>query len=554
VNGIQNCFTTLALLAVPFIANAGLVPVTGGQLVNDTDHNITWTADGNLFLTQATQSGDPAAFVATIISDWGMPFVSGNIGSAASYSLTAADFDTNGGGMTWFGVVAWINYLNVTNYQGYSDWRFPDIGTAGDLPAACMGACYPSNSGQPISASEWWELFFTELGGIERTPLSTTHNSSYALFSGIQSAYWSNGLGNNSVNTFADLANGFFIDSGQGRNFTSLMQSAWVVRSGLSVASPPPMAHLVLVPSGLLSFGNQVVSTMSSSKLVKITSTGTGPATIAIAVTGDFGQTSDCPASLAPGASCTINVTFEPTAVDAQTGSLAVTAAAVYTVALTGTGTLAVSLTPSASTVTAGVPITLTWTSAPGAACVASSSGAGDDWSGNLAASGTMSVTEAAAGTYTYSLHCTEGSQGDVAQVAVTDTVPSVSISANPTNLMFGQATTVTWSSTNAASCSASSNGVGDGWTGTKATSGTASIAETTVGMITLTLTCTSGPQSANASVQVFNNAKPSSGGGGQMTQVSLAFLLAIFGFSMARRCQIIRGQPTYSRRPLEFR
>ena len=27
--------------------------------------------------------------------------------------------------MDWFGAQAWINYLNVTNYQGYSDWRLP---------------------------------------------------------------------------------------------------------------------------------------------------------------------------------------------------------------------------------------------------------------------------------------------------------------------------------------------------------------------------------------------------------------------------------------------
>ena len=57
------------------VAHAALVAVTGGKLVNDTDHNITWAADGNLFLAHATQNGDAAAFVATIISDWGMPFV-----------------------------------------------------------------------------------------------------------------------------------------------------------------------------------------------------------------------------------------------------------------------------------------------------------------------------------------------------------------------------------------------------------------------------------------------------------------------------------------------
>src|SRR5258708_3169804 len=122
-----------------------------------------------------------------------MPFV---FGDGVSYSLTAADFDTIAGGMTWFGAVAWINYLNVTSYHGYSDGRFPDIGTPGDLPAASMGTCYPSNSGLSISSSEWWELSFTELGGIAVTPISTTHHGSYALFSRIQCAYWSNGLGN----------------------------------------------------------------------------------------------------------------------------------------------------------------------------------------------------------------------------------------------------------------------------------------------------------------------------------------------------------------------
>jgi len=540
MNTITKCLSMLALLAGPLVANAGLVSVTGGKLVNDTDDNITWTADANLFLTQATQSGDAAAFVATIISDWGTPFVSPNFNNGISYSLTAADFDTIGGGMTWFGAVAWINYLNVTNYQGYSDWRFPNIGTAGSNPGPCGGACYPSNSGQPISSSEWWELFFKELGGVERTPISITHNSSYSLFTNVQGSYWSNGLGNDSINTYADLANGFENDSGQGRNSTGLIQPVWLVRSGLSVASPPPMAHLVLAPSRLLSFGNQVVGTASVAQSVKVTSTGTGAATIIIAASGDFVPTSDCPTTLASGASCTINIAFNPTAVDARTGSLTVTAGVVYSVALTGTGTIAVSLTPSASTVTAGVPIILTWTSSAGATCIAANGGTGDGWSGNVPASGTMSVTEASAGPYTYSLRCNEGSQGEVANAMVTDTLPTVSLTANPTNLTFGQAATLTWSSTNAASCAASSNGSGDGWTGAKATSGTASIAETTVGLITLTLTCTSGPQSVQASAQISNNAQPPSGGGGggEMSSLSLAFLLGIIGLSMAKGCR----------------
>jgi hypothetical protein len=93
----------------------------------------------------------------------------------------------------------------------------------------------------------------------------------------------------------------------------------------------------------------------------------------------------------------------------------------------------------------------------------------------------------------------------------------------------------LTWTSSNAASCMASSNGASDGWSGTKTTSGTAAITESTVGLITYTLTCTSGPQSARATAQVFNNAKPSGGGGG-MSPLSLIALLGISTFRTSRR------------------
>jgi hypothetical protein len=526
----------IALLSGPLVANAGLVAVTGGHLVNDTDHNITWAADANLFLTQATQSGNPAAFVATIISDWSAPFVSASY-SGVTHSLTAADFDTAGGNMTWFGATAWVNYLNVTNYQGYSDWRLPDTGGAGSSPAYCGGPCYPSNSGYPISSSEWWELFSLELGGVFGTPLSTTHNASYALFTNVQFGYWSDVGPIDRTNDLFDIVEDFGVDGAQGRNYTTtIMESAWPVRKGLSMVPPPPMAHLVLAPAtGKLSFGNQLVGTVSPSQTVTVTSTGTGAAAIAVAASGDFVPTNNCPASLAPGANCTVGVTFNPTGVDARTGSLTVTAGAVYPIALSGTGTISASLVSSASTVTAGVPVTLTWTSSIGAVCTASGGATGDGWKGTLAASGTMSVTEATAGKYTYGIQCTQGSQTANAQAIVTDTVPTVSLSASPTNLSFGQPTTLTWTSSNATSCTASSNGAGDGWTGTKATNGTASISESTVGLITYTLTCSSGPQSAKASAQAFNNAKPSSGGG-EMSLVSLIGLFGILAFRTTRR------------------
>ncbi len=61
-----------------------------------------------------------------------------------------------------------------------------------------------------------------------------------------------------------------------------------------------------------------------------------------VSVTGAFSQTSTCGTSIAAGASCTVSVTFSPTAAGAATGSLSVASSAPgspLTVALSGTGT-----------------------------------------------------------------------------------------------------------------------------------------------------------------------------------------------------------------------
>jgi probable HAF family extracellular repeat protein len=273
----------------------------------------------------------------------------------------------------------------------------------------------------------------------------------------------------------------------------------------------------------------QIVGTTSASQSVTITNQATAAASItSVTVSGDFFiATNNCAAQLAPSASCTLAVTFAPLAVDARTGTLTVTAGGDYLVSLYGIGAIGASLMSSAPTVTVGVPVTLTWASTTGAICTASGGASGDGWIGQLAASGTKSVTETATGNYTYMLNCTEGSQTAQGQAIVSDTVPTVSLSANPTNLTVGQPTTLTWTSSNAASCTASSDGAGDGWGGTKAVSGTASITESTVGLITYMLTCTSGPQSAQASAQVFNNAKPT-GGGGTFDILTLVVLLGL--------------------------
>lgn len=106
-----------------------------------------------------------------------------------------------------------------------------------------------------------------------------------------------------------------------------------------------PVPFASLAPTSL-DFGSVVLTTSSAGKTVTLTNTGS--ATLAInniGVTGDFAQTTTCKSSLAVNSSCTITITFTPTATGARTGVLTITdnsnnsAGSQQTATLTGAGT-----------------------------------------------------------------------------------------------------------------------------------------------------------------------------------------------------------------------
>jgi hypothetical protein len=81
--------------------------------------------------------------------------------------------------------------------------------------------------------------------------------------------------------------------------------------------------------------------------------------------------------------------------------------------------------------------------------------------------------------------------------------VATASLSANPTSITAGGSSTLTWSSTNAASCTA-----GGAWSGTKATSSSQSVSPTATSTYTMTCTGaggTSSPSSATVTVASSN-------------------------------------------------
>lgn len=102
-----------------------------------------------------------------------------------------------------------------------------------------------------------------------------------------------------------------------------------------------PAPNVVLSPSSL-AFGRQTAYTESAPQYVTLQNTGDGTLTInGISVSGDFRESHTCGATLAPGGSCTLSVTFYPTQAGSRSGVLTVVDDAVgspHTVSLSGVG------------------------------------------------------------------------------------------------------------------------------------------------------------------------------------------------------------------------
>jgi hypothetical protein len=122
-----------------------------------------------------------------------------------------------------------------------------------------------------------------------------------------------------------------------------------VVLTGKGVTATASVATTSLV------FASQQVGTPSASQAVTLRNTGLGPLSFTSATfvgtnAPAFKQTNNCPAILAVGASCSINVTFKPQTIGSKSATLKISdAAGMQSVALSGTGmALSASGTPAA--------------------------------------------------------------------------------------------------------------------------------------------------------------------------------------------------------------
>jgi hypothetical protein len=304
------------------------------------------------------------------------------------------------------------------------------------------------------------------------------------------------------------------------------------------------------VSPGSLAFGNQAVNSVSAPMPVTVTNTGV----IALPIPGitvsstspqPYSQTNNCGTSVAVGGSCTINVVFDPGSPGAASATLAINAGTTASnVGLSGAGTFQVTLTASAQTVTAGVPVTLTWSNPANASCTASGGNSSDNWSGALTASGSQPVTETAAGNYTYGLTCSSQGISATATVAVAVTAPAVTLTVSPTSVGVGQSVALSWSSQNATTCTGTGGLSGDGWSSTQSLQGSATMSMGSSGMVVFTLTCSAGPKSTAATATVMvggtttvtAGGTSSGGGGGAFGALDLLLLSTLAMRAMRQR------------------
>ncbi|HLQ32217.1 MAG TPA: choice-of-anchor D domain-containing protein, partial [Chloroflexota bacterium] len=143
------------------------------------------------------------------------------------------------------------------------------------------------------------------------------------------------------------------------------------------IGTGTPSGPAVNLSTGNLSFGSQPLNTTSPTQVVTLTNGGTVMLTItSVDPSGDFapaaGTTCKNGTSVAAGASCTISVTFTPTATGTRNGAITIAdnaPNAPHAIALTGIGTDFSITTPPGSTntatISAGQAATYTMTLAP---------------------------------------------------------------------------------------------------------------------------------------------------------------------------------------------
>ena len=279
-------------------------------------NNVTIAGTGTFALQE--QTGGAASF--TNVTATGV--AQANAGNAPSYNCEGGGFAITDGG-----------------------------GNSGITPTQCNGwpaPVYPPYPASGVTASPGALSFGSVVTGTTSAAQTVTVSNPTGSAAAVSSIAASGDFSQTNTCGSSIAANGSctvsvkFAPTATGSRTGSLTVNAGGVTNTVSLTgtgtAPGPV--LGAAPASL-SFAGTVVGSSSAAQTVTVTNSGTSAASVSgVTATGDFSQTNNC-SSVATGSSCTVTVTFKPTASGTRTGALTVTSNAnnsPTTVSLTGSG------------------------------------------------------------------------------------------------------------------------------------------------------------------------------------------------------------------------
>lgn len=144
---------------------------------------------------------------------------------ARGLQTDVGDFSISDGRMSWWGGLAFTNYLNSINYAGSNLWALPTA-------SADSGAGHSYNA----TGGQFGQLFYSVLGGVRGHKIPNTANFTNEQIAG----YW---LATEDVLRCPFCARDFLTyDGSQNRNVKNYQHYAWAVSPGQVAAVPVPGA------------------------------------------------------------------------------------------------------------------------------------------------------------------------------------------------------------------------------------------------------------------------------------------------------------------------
>lgn len=296
---ISGLSALLLLSAYSMHAQGALTAYTsnGVDLVYSSHSNATWTSDANLLGTMIQRQGFNTMVNAIIAVTPGFVtppdyYETDGAMTPGFYTLSSKDFNLKEPGQTsWYGAVAFTNYLNSIEYAGSRQWKLPGT-SGGDCNFRATGSIcgYNVNTNGTRIGDELAELYYHETGSKGAYGSNAQYQPDYgfqdsnqyflnetaSLGKGNNAGYWTSAEQQTQLNIrpgfFAENAGFFNLEYGfqnthskeplglyyeydennrvVGSSLYSVNFFAWAITSGQVTAVPEPTA-LAMLLSGL---------------------------------------------------------------------------------------------------------------------------------------------------------------------------------------------------------------------------------------------------------------------------------------------------------------